>query len=55
MRWMLGIKMQQFETNMTFEDPDLAKYNRRNNKIAEANEKAKFSYYIKEITEMTKR
>ena len=51
----VGIKMQQFETNMTFEDPDLAKYNRRNNKIAEANEKAKFSYYIKEITEMTKR
>lgn len=46
----VGSKMETFETSE--QDPDLATYNR---KRFLANRKAEFSYYAKEITEMTKR
>ena len=53
----VGSKMETFETSeiTTYQDPDLAKYNKKNRKTIIANERAKFSYYSKEIKEMTKR
>ena len=52
----VGSKMETFETSgITYQDPGLAKYNNLNKKRYLETRKAEFSYYAKEITEMTKR